>query len=126
MTRKGKPGWFHFEKHHEPLAPVRRFRRRLVFLSLWTSAAVAAWLLLGVALYLNVLAPELRDFPDALLNAAMIAGGMGPVNEVQGDVGKVLAAFYALFSGVVLIGAVGVILNPIVHRIVHQFHARTD
>jgi hypothetical protein len=59
---------------------------------------------------------------DALLNAAMILTGMGPVNELPTVAGKLFASFYALFSGVVFITSVAVLLAPVIHRFLHKFH----
>jgi hypothetical protein len=59
---------------------------------------------------------------DALLNAAMILSGMGPVNELDTVTAKLFASFYALFSGVVFITSVAVLLAPVFHRFLHQFH----
>ena len=59
---------------------------------------------------------------DALLNASMILGGMGPVNPLIGTGAKVFASGYALFSGLIFIAVMGIVLTPIVHRVVHKFH----
>ncbi len=59
---------------------------------------------------------------NSLLNASMILGGMGPVNPLQTTAGKLFASFYALFSGVVFIAAMGVLAAPIFHRFLHHFH----
>ncbi len=63
---------------------------------------------------------------DAVLNAAMILGGMGPVNPILTTAGKLFAAGYALFSGVVFLMAAGVIGAPLLHRILHHFHLEID
>ena len=63
---------------------------------------------------------------DALLNAAMILAGMGPVNELQTVGAKLFAAFYALFSGVVFITAVALLLAPVIHRFLHRFHLEAE
>ena len=44
---------------------------------------------------------------DALLNASMIAGGMGPVDPIKTTAGKLFASFYALYSGLAIISAAG-------------------
>jgi hypothetical protein len=62
---------------------------------------------------------------DALLNAAMILGGMGPVNELHSTAGKLFASFYALYSGVVFLVVAGVLFAPVVHRFLHYFHLET-
>ncbi len=59
---------------------------------------------------------------DSLLNASMILGGMGPVNEIHSNTGKIFASFYALFSGIIFLIIVGLIFAPIYHRFLHKFH----
>ena len=59
---------------------------------------------------------------DAFLNSAMLLGGMGPVNAPQTDAGKLFAGMYALFCGMVVILITGVMISPLVHRIIHRFH----
>jgi hypothetical protein len=60
---------------------------------------------------------------DSLLNASMILGGMGPVDQLHSNAAKIFAAFYALFSGLAFIGIVSVLLTPFVHRLLHRVHA---
>jgi len=59
---------------------------------------------------------------DAFLNAAMLLGGMGPVNPPVSIEGKIFAGMYALFCGLVVILVAGIILAPIAHRLLHRFH----
>jgi len=59
---------------------------------------------------------------DALLNSAMLLGGMGPINPLQTIAGKLFASFYALFAGLVFLVIVGVMLAPLIHRFLHRFH----
>jgi len=59
---------------------------------------------------------------DAFLNASMILSGMGPVDRMASTTAKLFAALYALFSGLVFIGVVGVMLAPWVHRLFHWMH----
>lgn len=59
---------------------------------------------------------------DALLNAAMILTGMGPVTPMQSLNGKLFATFYALYSGIAFLTIMAVLLAPIVHRAMHRFH----
>lgn len=60
------------------------------------------------------------------LNASMIFGGMGPVAELKTDSGKLFAGVYALFSGLFFLVIAGLILGPIVHRLLHKFHFDAD
>ena len=59
---------------------------------------------------------------DALLNASMILGGMGPVDPLRTRAGKLFASFYALYSGLAIISVAGLLLAPVVHRFLHKFH----
>jgi len=59
---------------------------------------------------------------DALLNASMILTGMGPVEQLHSTGGKLFASFYALFSGIVFITTAGLLLAPLMHRLMHKFH----
>ena len=56
----------------------------------------------------------------------MILTGMGPVDKMTTNAGKLFAAFYALFSGVVFLSATAVILSPLFHRLMHRFHLAED
>ncbi len=59
---------------------------------------------------------------DAFLNAAMLLGGMGPVNMPKTDPGKLFAGCYALYAGLVFIVTAALIFTPVIHRVLHQFH----
>ncbi len=59
---------------------------------------------------------------DAFLNASMILGGMGPVDRMETPAAKLFAALYALFSGLLFVGFMGLVLAPWAHRMVHLFH----
>ena len=59
---------------------------------------------------------------DALLNASMILGGMGPVDPIRTAAGKLFASLYALYAGAVFLVIVGIVLAPVVHRLLHYFH----
>jgi small ligand-binding sensory domain FIST len=62
------------------------------------------------------------NFIDSLLEASMILGGMGPVNELHSDGAKIFASIYALYSGLLVLALMGIVLSPVVHRIMHSFH----
>ncbi|HAN15026.1 MAG TPA: hypothetical protein DCP73_05345 [Chloroflexi bacterium] len=60
------------------------------------------------------------------MNASMILGGMGPVDPITTHAGKLFASVYALFSGLLFIGAASLALAPFVHRIMHTIHLEDD
>ena len=59
---------------------------------------------------------------DAFHNACMILSGMGPVINIEQNAGKLFSSFYALFSGLVFVTNLGVLLTPLIHRIMHHLH----
>ena len=65
-----------------------------------------------------------EDLPwrDAFLNTAMLLGGMGPVDLPKTPGGKMFAGLYALYAGLVFLLVAGVVVAPILHRILHHFH----
>jgi len=108
-----------FERIHEKLAPVPVFIKR-VLVSLGM-----ALILIGIALSLGIAGYHWIagfDWIDSLLEASMILGGMGPIKELSTPAAKIFASLYALFSGLVFIGIMGVVLAPIAHRMLHSFH----
>ena len=113
-----------FEGKHESLLPIRTF----IFHRLARHLAVAS-LVMIFALGIGVVGYsyfERMSFINALLNASMILGGMGPVSQLKTDGGKLFASFYALFSSFILISAAGVVFAPLVHRLLHRFHIEGD
>ena len=76
-------------------------------------------LAIGMAIY--HWAEEL-SWTDSFLNAAMLLGGMGPVDRLHTTLGKWLAGGYALFCGLVFIVLAGVMLAPVIHSVLHRFH----
>ena len=69
---------------------------------------------------------ENMSWLDAFLNASMILGGMGPVDVLRTEGGKLFAGFYALFSGIVVLAVAGILFSPLVHRLLHKFHFEND
>ena len=108
-----------FERRHEPLLARRLFALRMARTSAAALAIVIGSLTLGVCGYHFL---EHLPWIDALLNASMILGGMGPVDQVKTNAGKLFASFYALYSGIALISVAGLLLAPIFHRLLHRFH----
>ena len=51
-----------------------------------------------------------------------VLGGMGPVDPLHTDAGKVFASCYAIYCGVALLTIVAVLLAPVYHRFIHRFH----
>jgi hypothetical protein len=101
-----------------PLPRAQFFARALEHLGIGLGA-IAGALGVGVAGYHSVAGLK---WVDALLNASMILGGMGPVDTLHTDAAKIFASLYALFSGLVFIAVLAVLLAPFLHRLLHKLH----
>lgn len=112
-----------FERRQEPLASHKVFLDRVV---VYIGLSI---IIIGVSLAIGILGyhfTEHMSWLDALLNASMILGGMGPIDTLHTVAGKLFASFYALFSGMVFLVAVGVLIAPIFHRFLHRFQAAPE
>jgi len=101
------------------MPPMRHFVRHIVRNGTLAAAMILVCLGIGVLGYHSLCA---LPWLDALVNASMILGGMGPVDPVHTAAGKWFESLYALFSGVAFLTSVGVFLAPLAHRILHRFH----
>jgi hypothetical protein len=102
-----------------PLLPWKPFKRHLMTYGAYAGALLAVSLAIGVMGF-HWLAGQ--SGLDALLNAAMLLGGMGPVGAIRGTAGKLFASAYALYAGLVFIAAAAVAFAPVIHRLIHKLH----
>jgi hypothetical protein len=108
-----------FEHRTDPLLPRRAFLGRLATSAALGLAIVAASLLAGMAGYRFIVN---LGWIDAFLNAAMLLGGMGPIDPPRTAAGKLFSGLYALYCGFAVLGVAGVIFAPVFHRFLHRFH----
>lgn len=90
---------------------------------------VAAFSVVLASLFAGMVGYHLTEnmpWMDAFLNASMILSGMGPVGTLTTEGGKLFAGIYALYSGLVLILTSGLLLAPLLHRLLHSFHLDED
>jgi hypothetical protein len=112
-----------YEHRSKPLVSRRIFLLRLFRSMALASAIVVGSLAVGVLGYREL---EGLSLIDALLNASMILGAMGPVDPVRTTSGKLFASAYALYSGLVLVVITGIVIAPVAHRLLHTFHVERD
>jgi hypothetical protein len=106
---------------HPRIAPVHIFVRRL-FRNLVIGSAVMLFSLgLGMLGYSHF---EKMNWVDAYINASMILSGMGPVDVLHTEGGKLFAGTYALFSGIIFLVVIAVIIAPIFHRFMQKFQIK--
>ncbi len=110
---------FNYEKRGRPVASAKVFSRRLLHHGLYALGVIVVAQAIGMAGYMGF---ESMGFIDAFVNVAMILSGMGPMTPLLTDAGKIFAGFYALVSGVLILGVAGLIMAPVLHRLLHNFH----
>ena len=112
-----------YEHRGQPLLPRAAFLRRVGRHTGFSLGIIVGSLAVGICGYRFL---ERLSWIDAVLNAAMILGGMGPVNELRTTAGKIFASVYALYSGLIVLVAAGVLFAPLFHRFLHRFHLQDD
>jgi hypothetical protein len=108
-----------YEHRSEALLSPAQFLRRLATHGGIALGLVATSLGIGMLGYHFF---EGLSWLDALVNASMLLGGMGPVDSLHTVAGKLFASFYALYSGLIFLIVAGVLVVPVFHRIIHHFH----
>ena len=110
------------DETHPAHTPTLRVAHQMAMRAAALLPLLLATLAIGIAIYHWT---EGLPWADAFLNAAMLLGGMGPVNQIHNSTAKWLAGLYALFAGLVFIVLAGVMLGPVVHAVLHHFHLET-
>lgn len=116
------PSQIHQDQHTpvpKPLLPthlfIKKFFRNLVI----------GWVIILGSLFLGMLGYhhfEKMSWVDSYVNAAMILSGMGPVETLKTEAGKIFAGTYALFSGILFLVIIAIIFAPVIYRLLHKYH----
>ena len=101
------------------LAPRRVFYTRIRRAVSFALALVALTLAVGMIGY-HVF--EHMPWLDAFHQAALVLSGVGAATDITHPSGKLFDGVYALFCGVVLLAATGLMFAPVLHRLLHRFH----
>ena len=112
-----------YEHRRQRLLSRQAFTRRLLRHGVWALLLMSASLAIG-AIGFHLLSRQ--SWIDALLNSAMLLGGMGPVGDMGPAGGKLFATIYALYAGLVFLAVAGLVFAPVFHRMLHRFHLDTD
>jgi hypothetical protein len=101
------------------LAPRRVFYTRVRRAGSYALALVALTLAVGMAGY-HVF--EGMPWLDSFHQAALLLSGVGSAADITSPGGKLFDGVYALFCGVILLAATGILFAPVLHRLLHRFH----
>jgi len=112
-----------YERRQHPLISMRAFLGRIAMHLVFAVSFALVSLGVGMLGYMHY---EHLEWRDAFLNAAMLLGGMGPVNPPVAPDGKIFAGVYALYAGLVFLFGIAIVLAPVLHRVLHTFHADED
>ena len=108
-----------YESYSDPIISRRAYVRRQLRHLAVAFVVLGGSLVVGMVGYMSLNGLSLVD---AFVNAAMILGGMGPVDQLKNDAAKWFAGIYALYSGIVFLVAVAVVAAPAVHRFLHRLN----
>jgi len=115
-----------------PRQPASRESRRPLLHRVpitFSRAFTAAGVVLTLALIIGIMGYHFvagLSWVDSILEASMILTGMGPVATLTSTGAKMFASVYALFSGTVFLITSGIIVSPVIHRVLHRFHVERD
>lgn len=110
-----------FEHKSQKVISRPHFQRRVIKYALFALTMIGVSWWIGALGYHYLTDPHL-SWVDSFYNAAMILGGMGPVDPLQSDTAKIFASLYALFSGITFLSATSVLFAPFIHRFFHLLH----
>ena len=108
-----------YESKTQAPLPRASFARRIALHLLFAAGLLLGSLAIGMLGYASF---EQLPWLDAFLNAAMLLGGMGPVDPPHTSAGKLFAGLYALYAGLVFIASAAMVFVPLAHRLLHKFH----
>lgn len=108
-----------YETMHDPIMVRKEFFQRMKLHMSYSGLLVLGSLVLGT---IGFMVTSHLPFVDAFLNASMLLGGMGPVDIPKTNTGKIFAALYALYAGLVFLIVASFLFAPVFHRVLHHFH----
>lgn len=112
-----------YESKNDDLLSSRQFMLRLV------RHVLLAILIIGIAMCIGVAGHmwfEAVNWHDAMLNVSLILAGIGPFLLPESTSGKLFFAFYNILVGLVFVALIGVVMAPVMHRVLHKFHVDDD
>lgn len=107
-----------------PRSPAR-LAPRDVFLTRFRRGATYGFALVAGALAIGIIGYHLLEqmsWLDAFHQSSLLLSGVGSAVEMRSTAGKIFDSIYALFCGVILLAATGLMLAPVIHRLLHRFH----
>ncbi|MBD2816010.1 hypothetical protein ID850_14850 [Xenorhabdus sp. Flor] len=111
------------EKFTDKLISLDRFLLRFLRFFLHALIIFLIGIIPGVLGFFLI---ESHAIPDALLNSVSMIGTQSLHIEPNSTLGKYFAAVYGLFLQAIFFIAIGLVVTPFVHRILHSWHIDED
>ena len=108
-----------YESHGDRLLPQKKFFARVLRHARLAAGVVVFSLAIGTFGFHFF---DSQAWIDSFVNSSMLLGGMGLIGELHTAAGKIFASLYALYAGIVFLGAAGLVLAPFMHRVLHKIH----
>lgn len=101
--------------------PINRlqFYLRLLKHFLGILGLIILSLVIGVC---GFMAFEGLDFSEAFLHSSIMLSGLGLVEKPSTMSGHLFVGIYGLYAGLVFIASAGILISPVVHRLIHKLH----
>ncbi|MBO1012045.1 two pore domain potassium channel family protein [Achromobacter sp. SD115] len=116
-----------YEPKGQSLLSTRRFVFRMLWHLFWAMAMAMA--VAGLVACVGIVAHlwfEDISWHDAMLNPALITGGIWPFIAPASMGGKIFFSLYSLLVGLLFVGTLSLILAPVAYRLIHKFHLDGD
>ncbi|MBD2799779.1 hypothetical protein ID854_04730 [Xenorhabdus sp. M] len=111
------------EKFTDKLISLDKFILRLLRFLLHALIVFLIGIIPGVLGFFLI---ESHAIPDAILNSVSMIGTQSLHIEPVSTLGKYFSAIYGLFLQAIFFIAIGMVVTPFVHRILHSWHIDDD
>jgi hypothetical protein len=112
-----------YESKTEPLLAHAAFVRRLLLHGVYSTLLISGSIFIGSVGFIYI---EGLVWHDSALSAVLMLGGGGPVVIPITNTGKLFVGLFSLYADFIFVGAMGLVLAPIIHRLLHKFHLDAD
>lgn len=112
-----------YETKKEAMLSARQFLLRMMWHIVLAVLIILVAICLGIAGHMWF---EPVAWHDAILNVSLILAGIGPVLLPETVSGKLFFAVYTVMASLVFVALIGVVMAPVMHRLIHKFHLDDD
>ncbi len=107
------------EHKSEPILSQQDFVKRMIKYFLVSFGFISISLVIGMVGYRHYCD---LNWTESFYNASMILTGMGPALGTPNDPCMIFSGVYALYSGIAFLTSAGIMVTPLLHRLLHTIH----